>query len=138
MIVKMMKYDIVLFAPERDRFIESLRQTGMVDITTSNWEPTEADRNLLLEVEARTKALAAIDAVDAERKSTVTVKAEDAYTTYSEAQSAIAAAKGDIARLEKSLEEWTPWGDFDTEHLAALAKAGVVIRYFVTSSSTYK
>lgn len=137
MIVKMMKYDIVLFAPERDRFIESLRQTGMVDITTSNWEPTEADRNLLLEVEARTKALAAIDAVDAERKSTVTVKAEDAYTTYSEAQSAIAAAKGDIARLEKSLEEWTPWGDFDTEHLAALAKAGVVIRYFVTSSSTY-
>lgn len=137
MIVKMMKYDIVLFAPERDRFIESLRQTGMVDITTSNWEPTEADRNLLLEVEARTKALAAIDAVDAERKSTVTVKAEDAYTTYSEAQSVIAAAKGDIARLEKSLEEWTPWGDFDTEHLAALAKAGVVIRYFVTSSSTY-
>ena len=109
----------------------------MVDITTSNWEPTEADRNLLLEVEARTKALAAIDAVDVERKSTVTVKAEDAYTTYSEAQSAIAAAKGDIARLEKSLEEWTPWGDFDTEHLAALAKAGVVIRYFVTSSSTY-
>lgn len=137
MIVRMMKYDIVLFAPERDRFIESLRQTGMVDITTSNWEPTEADRNLLLEVEARTKALAAIDAVDAERKSPVTVKAEDAYTTYSEAQSAIAAAKGDIARLEKSLEEWTPWGDFDTDHLAALAKAGVVIRYFVTSSSTY-
>lgn len=137
MIVKMMKYDIVLFAPERDRFIESLRQTGMVDITTSNWEPTEADRNLLLEVEARTKALAAIDAVDAERKSTVTVKAEDAYAAYSEAQSAIAAAKGDIARLEKSLEEWTPWGDFDTDHLAALAKAGVVIRYFVTSSSTY-
>ncbi|MBQ9963489.1 MAG: V-type ATP synthase subunit I [Alistipes sp.] len=133
----MMKYDIVLFAPERDRFIESLRQTGMVDITTSNWEPTEADRNLLLEVEARTKALAAIDAVDAERKSTVTVKAEDAYAAYSEAQSAIAAAKGDIARLEKSLEEWTPWGDFDTDHLAALAKAGVVIRYFVTSSSTY-
>lgn len=137
MIVKMMKYDIVLFAPERDRFIESLRQTGMVDITTSNWEPTEADRNLLLEVEARTKALAAIDAVDAERKSTVTVKAEDAYAAYSEAQSVIAAAKGDIARLEKSLEEWTPWGDFDTDHLAALAKAGVVIRYFVTSSSTY-
>ena len=137
MIVRMMKYDIVLFAPERDRFIESLRQTGMVDITTSNWEPTEADRNLLLEVEARTKALAAIDAVDAERKSTVTVKAEDAYTTYSEAQSAIVAAKGDIARLEKSLEEWTPWGDFDTDHLTALAKAGVVIRYFVTSSSTY-
>ena len=50
MIVRMMKYDIVLFAQERDRFIESLRQSGMVDITTSGWEPTEADRKLLLDI----------------------------------------------------------------------------------------
>ena len=137
MIVKMMKYDIVLFAAERDRFIESLRQTGMVDITTSGWEPTESDRNLLLEIEARTKALAAFDALDSEATTATTVAAERVFESYTEAQAAIAAAKGDIARLEKSLEEWTPWGDFDTEHLAALAKAGIVLRYFVTSTSTF-
>ncbi|MBQ9138269.1 MAG: V-type ATP synthase subunit I [Alistipes sp.] len=134
----MMKYNIVLFAPERDRFIESLRQTGMVDITTSGWEPSEADRNLLIDIEARTKALAAIDALTAEgRKSDATVEAASAFEAYSEAQAAITAAKSDIARLEKSVEEWSAWGDFDTDHIAALAKAGVVIRYFVTSTSTY-
>ena len=137
MIVKMMKYDIVLFAAERDRFIESLRQSGMVDITTSGWEPTEADRTLLLDIEARTKALAAIDALAADATSTVTVEAERAFEAYTEAQAAIAAAKGEIARLEKSVEEWSAWGDFDMEHLAALAKAGVVLRYFVTSTSTF-
>ena len=137
MIVKMMKYDIVLFAAERDRFIESLRQSGMVDITTSGWEPTEADRTLLLDIEARTKALATIDALAADATSTVTVEAERAFEAYTEAQAAIAAAKGEIARLEKSVEEWSAWGDFDMEHLAALAKAGVVLRYFVTSTSTF-
>ena len=137
MIVRMMKYDIVLFAQERDRFIESLRETGMVDITTSGWEPTEADRNLLLDIEARTKALAVIDALAEDATTAVKVDADKAFATYLEAQSAIATAKGDIARLEKNLEEWTPWGDFDTEHLAALGKAGVVLRYFVTSTSTY-
>ena len=137
MIVRMMKYDIILFAQERDRFIESLRESGMVDITTSGWEPTEADRNLLLDIEARTKALAAIDALSEDATTTVKVDADKAFEAYTAAQSAITAAKGDIARLEKSLEEWTPWGDFEPEHMAALAKAGVVLRYFVTSTSTY-
>lgn len=137
MIVRMMKYDIVLFAAERDRFIESLRETGMVDITTSGWEPTESDRALLLDIEARTKALAAIDSLSEDATTTQSVEAERAFECYTEAQSAIAAAKGDIARLEKSLEEWTPWGDFDMEQLAELAKAGVTLRYFITSTSTY-
>ena len=137
MIVKMMKYDIVLFAQERDRFIESLREVGLVDITTSGWEPTEADRNLLLEIEARTKALATIDALAQDATSTAKVEAENTFATYTEAQATIAAAKSEIARLEKSVEEWSAWGDFDTDHLAALAKAGVVLRYFVTSTSTY-
>ena len=137
MIVRMMKYDIVLFAAERDRFIESLRETGMVDITTSGWEPTESDRALLLDIEARTKALATIDSLSEDATTTQSVEAERAFECYTEAQSAIAAAKGDIARLEKSLEEWTPWGDFDMEQLAELAKAGVTLRYFITSTSTY-
>ena len=137
MIVRMMKYDIVLFAAERDRFIESLRETGMVDITTSGWEPTESDRALLLDIEARTKALAAIDSLSEDATTTQSVEAERAFECYTEAQAAIAAAKGDIARLEKSLEEWTPWGDFDMEQLAELAKAGVTLRYFITSTSTY-
>ena len=138
MIVKMMKYDIVLFAAERDMLIKSLRELGMVDITTTGWEPTEADRSLLLEIESRNKALATLDAIIKEEKSTtVTVNGADVYATYTAAQAEIAAAKGEIARLEKGVEEWSAWGDFDVDHLAALAKAGVVLRYFTTPTSTY-
>ena len=139
MIVKMMKYDIVLFAPEHDRFIESLRETGMVDITTSGWEPSESDRNLLLDIEARTKALATLDALAAEGKtSTVAVDSNSVFASYTEAQGIISAAKGDIARLSKSIEEWREWGEVDITRTAALAAAGVSLRYFVASSTTFE
>ena len=139
MIVKMMKYDIVLFAPEHDRFIESLRETGMVDITTSGWEPSESDRNLLLDIEARTKALATLDALAAEGKtSTAAVDSNSVFASYTEAQGIIAAAKGDIARLSKSIEEWREWGEVDITRTAALAAAGVSLRYFVASSTTFE
>lgn len=139
MIVKMMKYDIVLFAPEHDRFIESLRETGMVDITTSGWEPSESDRNLLLDIEARTKALATLDALAAEGKtSTAAVDSNSVFASYTEAQGIISAAKGDIARLSKSIEEWREWGEVDITRTAALAAAGVSLRYFVASSTTFE
>ena len=139
MIVKMMKYDIVLFAPEHDRFIESLRETGMVDITTSGWEPSESDRNLLLDIEARTKALATLDALAAEGKtSTAAVDSNSVFASYTEAQGIISAAKGDIARLSKSIEEWREWGEVDITRTAALAAVGVSLRYFVASSTTFE
>ena len=52
MISKMIRYDILLHAKEQERFVNELRELGLVDITTTGWEPTEADRALLLEIEA--------------------------------------------------------------------------------------
>ena len=112
MIVKMMKYNIVLFSAERERFIERLRELGMVDITTSGWEPTEADRELVTAIESRTKTLAALEqfAASEEYVAGAKVAEGEAFKAYLSAQSAIAAAKSENARLEKLLEEWIAWG----------------------------
>ena len=141
MIVKMMKYNIVLFSAERERFIERLRELGMVDITTSGWEPTEADRALISAIESRTKALVALDQF-AESDDYVAggarVEKGGVFEAYQSAQSAIAAAKSENARLQKVLEEWLPWGDFDCSTLAKLAESGVVLRYFTAQRSTFE
>ena len=140
MIVKMMKYNIVLFSAERERFIERLRELGMVDITTSGWEPTEADRELVTAIESRTKALAALQQFANSEEYTAGTKAIEqgkVFESYLAAQAAIAAAKSENARLEKSLEEWLPWGDFDCSTLAKLAESGIVLRYFTTQRSTF-
>lgn len=38
MIVKMSRYDFVLFAAQSDDFIARLRELGLVDITTTGWD----------------------------------------------------------------------------------------------------
>ena len=141
MIVKMMKYNIVLFSAERERFVERLRELGMVDITTSGWEPTEADRELVTAIESRTKALAALEqfvAGDDYKAGAAKIESDKAFEAYQSAQSAIAAAKSENARLQKSLEEWLPWGEFDCSTLAKLAESGVVLRYFTAQRATFE
>ncbi len=141
MIVKMMKYNIVLFSAERERFIERLRELGMVDITTSGWEPTEADRELVTAIESRTKALAALEqfANSEEYNEGATKLAEGtAFEAYQNAQTTIATAKSENARLEKLLDEWLAWGDFDCSTLAKLAESGIVLRYFTAQRSTFE
>ncbi len=141
MIVKMMKYNIVLFSAERERFVERLRELGMVDITTSGWEPTEADRELVTAIESRTKALAALEqfANSEEYTEGATKLAEGtAFEAYQSAQATIAAAKSENARLQKSLDEWLAWGDFDCSILAKLAESGLVLRYFTAQRSTFE
>ena len=135
MIVKMMKYNIVLLTEERDKFIDSLREVGLVDVTASGWEPSEGDRALLLDIEGRAKALDALAALEPSADAKVE---GNVYAAYLAAQSEIAAAKGEIARLQKLLDEWSAWGDFSVERLASLAEAGIVLRYFATSLSTFE
>ena len=51
MIVKMSRYDFVLLATQSDDFIARLRELGLVDITTTGWEPQEKDRQLVVDIE---------------------------------------------------------------------------------------
>ena len=141
MIVKMMKYNIVLFSAERERFIERLRELGMVDITTSGWEPTEADRELVTAIESRTKALAALEQfANSEDYLAGGARLEkgEVFEAYQSAQATIAAAKAENIRLQKSLDEWLAWGDFDCSTLAKLAESGLVLRYFTAQRATFE
>lgn len=140
MIVKMMKYDIVLLAAERENLIERLRETGLVDITTTGWEPSEGDRQLLADIDSHKKAVdfLATFAASTDYTSEVAPLAKGtAFETYTATQTAITAAKAEIARLAKVVDEWTPWGDFSTDTLKRLAEAGVSLRYFTTQKSTF-
>ena len=56
MIARMSKYDFVLYAAQGEDFVERLRELGLVDITTVGWEPSEEDRQLLLDIEGHAKA----------------------------------------------------------------------------------
>ena len=143
MIAKMSKYDFVLYAAQSTDFIERLRGLGLVDITTAGWEPSEADRQLLLDIEGRGKAAEwlrqwAAQPEHAELKGEPYASGEEAWTAYTAAQQRLAAGNAELARLEKAAAELRPWGEFSVEELQKLADGGVTVRFFVASMSVYE
>ncbi|WP_288817609.1 V-type ATP synthase subunit I [uncultured Alistipes sp.] len=142
MIARMSKYDFVLFAAQSADFVDRLRDLGLVDITTAGWEPSEEDRQLLLDIEAGTKALDFLKAWAGESEHNQTgaqpyASGEETFRQYAAAQRALAASRTEIARLEKSAEELRPWGEFDVARVQKLAGQGIVLRYFSAQRNTY-
>jgi len=138
----MSKYNFVLFAAQSGDFIDRLRELGLVDITTSGWEPSEEDRQLLLDIEAGNKAVDFLRAWAEEPGherfgAEPFASGEEAFGQYLRVQREAAAVKAEIARLEKAAEELRPWGEFDAARAQKLAGEGIVLRYFFTQRSVF-
>ena len=142
MIARMSKYDFVLYAAQSEDFIEELRKLGLVDITTTGWEPSEEDRQLLLDIEGHARAAEFIQTFREEKErcdagAAPFATGEEAYAHYASAQHEAAAIRSEIARLEKAADELRPWGAFDVTRTEQLAAQGIVLRYFFTQRNTY-
>lgn len=141
MIARMSKYDFVLYAAQREDFLEQLRKLGLVDITTTGWEPSEEDRQLLLDIEQHAKADETLskfrltDRYDAKAQPFTT--GADAFEHYLSATTSATMLNTEISRLQKSADDLRPWGDFSVADTKALADKGVVLRYFSVTTSSY-
>ena len=140
MIVKMIKYDFVLYSGEHQRFLERLQELGLVDVTVTGWEPSEGDLRMIADVEAKTKVAEVLSAKAAEEGFVAGepfATGQEAFEAYNEAQAEAAALRGEIARYQKSAEELLPWGEFSTATVAKMAEQGVVLRYFSCTTSAF-
>lgn len=142
MIAKMSKYNFVLLAAQSEDFIARLRELGLVDITTTGWEPTEEERELILDIEALQKAEEMLDRWQADKEH-AELKGEPfttgaaALEAYQQTQQRAAALTTELGRLEKTADELRPWGAFDAKRTAALAEQGIVLHYLSTAASTF-
>ena len=142
MIAKMSKYNFVLYAAQSEDFVAHLRELGLVDITTTGWEPSEEDRQLILDIEGLQKAEEQLarwkeDEEHAALKGEKYGSGLEAFEVYQQTQQQVAALNTEIARLEKAADELRPWGEFDPKKSAALASQGILLHYLSTSSSTF-
>ena len=142
MISKMIRYDIVLFAGEQERFVDELRELGLVDITTTGWEPSEGDRALLAEIESYNKAIDYLTgfASSAEYNASAMVytTGAEAYECYEAARAERQRIQQEIARLEKQAEEIAPWGRYSIKDIENLIAKGVNIRFFTAQHAVYE
>lgn len=137
----MVRYDIVLWAGEQENFIDRLRDLGLVDITTTGWEPSECDRTLLTEIDAHNKAVEYLKSFAKSEEYKADAKAfasgKEAYDSYLAARDERVRLQQEIARLDKLAEEVAPWGSFTEDDVRKLAERGVTLRYFTTQPTTF-
>ncbi len=141
MIAKMSKYDFVLYAKGYEEFIEKIRSLGLVDITTTGWESSDSDRELILEIEGHKKAMSVLTSFmegEAFESTTPYASGREAYEAYVGLQLQQNQSRSEIARLEKIEEEMLPWGEFSLDDVASLEKGGVKIHYFIASTSQFE
>ena len=141
MISKMIRYDIVLYAGEQERFINELRELGLVDITTSGWEPSENDRSVLLSIEAHNKAVEYLKdfskSSEYDANEQLFANGEEAYEAYVAAREERTRLQQEMARLQKLADDIAPWGRYSEEDITKLAERGVTLRYFTTQPSVF-
>lgn len=141
MISKMIRYDIVLYAGEQERFVETLRELGLVDITTTGWEPSEDDRAVLVEIEARTKAIEFLSSFAKSKAFNANAlpyaTGEEAYECYAAAREDRQQLQQEEARLRKLADDVAPWGNFSTSDIERLASRGVTVRLFTAQAAAY-
>ncbi len=141
MIVKMSRYDFVLLAAQSNDFVARLRELGLVDITTTGWEPKEQDRQLVSDIDRCRKAVEQLNEFAESEQMQQDAKpyptGEEAFDAYTDVMQRKSALLGDVARLEKLSEELEPWGEFSVEFRDKLVAQGVVLRYFIASTGDF-
>ncbi len=137
MIARMSKYNFVLYRAQSEDFIERLRELGLVDITTTGWEPREEERQLLLKIEGYGKALESLRLWNGAGEYEAYASAEEAYEAFGAMQQQLASRNTELSRLEKVADELRPWGEFDVKELHALVESGLKLRLYFGPSSSF-
>ena len=113
MITRMTKYSFVLFSGDKDSFLEKLQELGVVDISRSS-KPVDGNS---------TAILARMEKIKTEINSIV--KGSDDNLVGLEAR---------LAGLLKEEAELAPWGDYDSDALAAL---GLPVHFYSIAAKRY-
>ncbi len=133
MIVKMNKYTLVLYHKAQEEFLSRLQELGVVDITTSGWEPNEKEREVLGEIEAHKAAaenFSHLQKLPRYAGGEPFATGDEAYEQYVKASAKIESLSLQIAKATKEAEELAMWGDFTPSTIEQLAQEGIILHFY--------
>ena len=140
MIVPMIKYSFVLYHKDYEAFLAKLQELGLVDITVSNWEPSDTERKLVTDIDNQRSAMTRLKAM---RKNPDRAKAEafgspeETLDQYVAATAGIERLENEIAKTQKEIGELKPWGTFSKTDIEQLAKVGVKLHFFTVNAKEF-
>ncbi len=140
MIVRMSKYTFVLYHERQKEFLAALQELGLVDITTAGWEPDEAERAMLAELEQHRAAGSRFAELAKEagfEPGEPFSDADEAFAAYLQAAAGIEEMKGRLDKVRREADELAVWGDFSPAAIRQLAQDGVTLRFFSVYDSEF-
>lgn len=147
MIEPMIRYNFLLYHADVNEFMDQLQDLGMVDITASDWQATEEQRELISLADRYKTAYQHLGSVDTDQaREAVEAGRLEPYENPREAVVAYEEAKERLEDLDAlrskavtELDALEAWGEFDPKLIRRLrAEEGINLRFFEVPTKQYK
>lgn len=142
MISPMTKYSFILLAEEQEKFLEQIRNLGLVDITRSDKPVDAQSARMLEEASGVRKALGITNRADYRHDpdfEAISARIPDVVTGQTVGDKVLAALKAnesiellntELQAAKKEKASRLVWGDFDGKRLEQLSEAGYTMRFY--------
>ena len=150
MIVPMVKYTFLAYHLEYEKFLEDIREIGVLDIVEKSTEPGAEIREKLDKLKSARQVFQYLNKIkEAAEKNKTVVTESQVQSVLQESGAALIekvtelrdkkeALKHHDNYLQKVIRTLAPWGDFSVETIKKLQENKVYTRLFVTSEKKFK
>ena len=137
MIVKMKKINLFLYHKERDGFLNSLKNAGVVHITENSDALSEKLTALTTSIKSISSILSNLKPNSKQEQKT-DISPTDAIELFKTLKSAVDSDAQKIDELKKVIDDLTPWGEFDPGIIEKLSDNDISIRLFTLSAKKFE
>ncbi|MDR0305612.1 MAG: hypothetical protein LBI42_02120 [Chitinispirillales bacterium] len=142
MIIKMRKMDLLLYHREQEKFLEELRNLGVVHIASDEPPESTVAQELSASVHLSNRVIAALQKVQKEKNITAAAghhgNAFEVIREFEEYESKKDRAGQEILSLKKDRESLLPWGNFEPQAVKRLADAGLEMKFYTMTLKKFE
>jgi V/A-type H+-transporting ATPase subunit I len=142
MIVPMKKLSMLLYHKERESFLTSLQDLGVVHIEENPEITSEGLESLQGKLKISENVIKALKKIEKELSSPVTqekeANAEEVIEKYGEYEQQIEKIDQKITSLKKDIKALSVWGNFEPSSVERLKNAGINLRFFELSEKKFE
>jgi V/A-type H+-transporting ATPase subunit I len=133
--------DLLLYHKEQEKFLDELREQGVVHITSDAPVEGAAVQELTQEVQRIHRIAVTLRKVQKERNLTISpAEHHDVpglIATYEECESKKDRLEQDLLALMKDSVALAPWGNFEPKDVKRLAEFGILMKLYIAAEKVY-
>ncbi|MEG1649367.1 MAG: V-type ATPase 116kDa subunit family protein [Rikenellaceae bacterium] len=142
----MIKYTFLLHHLQREKLLDALGSTAIIDITVSGWSPDETDKGLVSDVQRASLAVDKLRSfVTANAKSQTPFKsldikfsdAENLLDCFYKSSSKLDQLSPMVMKLDREVSDLALWGNFNSDLVSRLEDEGLFLHYYTASDSHF-